>query len=357
MQRGQAPCGELNEKMRGSSSGSETPCSGQAKFSEKRSDSLAVDDVDADQTLGERRRPSRPTASGAAAGRASCTSRSTTTSIVCLNFLSRTISSSSRRCSPSTLTRVKPSRAELLEHVLELALAVAHDGRVDREPRPLGQRRGSARRSGRGSAPRSAGRRPGSAAGRRARRAAAGSRRSRSPCRPSSAGCARSSSGRSRSPARARRSSRRRASPSSAGTGARRPRATRRSAAGPRRRSCRRPGTTCRSPRGPVMQMSAFRGSRTVTSLRLCSRAPWTISSSMGIRPSYRACLDRTSVRVEVAAQMPQQKGGVTGNRRFPASGSREARSKHGRGGSRDMLFHRGFHRVALGDRRSARRR
>ena len=38
------------------------------------------------------------------------TSRSTTTSIVCLNFLSRTMSSSSRRCSPSTFTRVKPSR-------------------------------------------------------------------------------------------------------------------------------------------------------------------------------------------------------------------------------------------------------
>ena len=37
------------------------------------------------------------------------TSRSTTTSIVCLNFLSSSISSSSRRCSPSTFTRVKPS--------------------------------------------------------------------------------------------------------------------------------------------------------------------------------------------------------------------------------------------------------
>jgi hypothetical protein len=36
-------------------------------------------------------------------------SRSTTTSIVCLNFLSRTISSSSSRSSPSTFTRVNPS--------------------------------------------------------------------------------------------------------------------------------------------------------------------------------------------------------------------------------------------------------
>ena len=34
------------------------------------------------------------------------------------------------------------------------------------------------------------------------------------------------------------------------------------------------------------MQTSAFRGSRTVTSLRLCSRAPWTTSSSIGMRGS-----------------------------------------------------------------------
>src|SRR6058998_1011349 len=33
-------------------------------------------------------------------------------------------------------------------------------------------------------------------------------------------------------------------------------------------------------PESPVMQMRAFRGSRTVMSLRLCSRAPWTTSSS-----------------------------------------------------------------------------
>ena len=56
VQRGQAPCGELKEKMRGSSSGSETPCSGHAKFSENRASPVAVDDVDGDQPLGERRR-------------------------------------------------------------------------------------------------------------------------------------------------------------------------------------------------------------------------------------------------------------------------------------------------------------
>src|SRR3954454_11915337 len=38
------------------------------------------------------------------------------------------------------------------------------------------------------------------------------------------------------------------------------------------------------------MQMRAFRGSRTVMSLRLCSRAPWTTSSSAAMGASlYRA--------------------------------------------------------------------
>ena len=36
------------------------------------------------------------------------------------------------------------------------------------------------------------------------------------------------------------------------------------------------------------MQMTALRGSRTVMSLRLCSRAPWTTSSSTAIGPLYR---------------------------------------------------------------------
>ena len=38
------------------------------------------------------------------------------------------------------------------------------------------------------------------------------------------------------------------------------------------------------------MQMSAFRGSRTVMSLRLCSRAPWTTSSSAAIRSAILPC-------------------------------------------------------------------
>src|SRR5947208_558463 len=47
------------------------------------------------------------------------------------------------------------------------------------------------------------------------------------------------------------------------------------------------------------MQIRRFRGSRTVTSLRLCSRAPWTTSSSAGITdPVYRGWIGRTSVRL-----------------------------------------------------------
>ena len=56
MQRGHAPCGELNEKIRGWSSGSETPCSGQAKRSEYVRRLARVDEVDDDEPLGERER-------------------------------------------------------------------------------------------------------------------------------------------------------------------------------------------------------------------------------------------------------------------------------------------------------------
>src|SRR3954463_10872122 len=48
------------------------------------------------------------------------------------------------------------------------------------------------------------------------------------------------------------------------------------------------------------MQISLLRGSRTVTSLRLCSLAPWTTSSSEAITdPVYPGMSDRTSVRYE----------------------------------------------------------
>src|SRR5215204_2086508 len=107
VQRGQAPCGELKLKIRGWSSGSPTPCSGQAKRSENVSSSPSTT-----STL------TRPSASASAVSTESVRrwrrsdfmeSRSTTTSIVCLNFLSSVISSSRSRTSPSTFTRVKPS--------------------------------------------------------------------------------------------------------------------------------------------------------------------------------------------------------------------------------------------------------
>ena len=68
------------------------------------------------------------------------TSRSITTAMSCLYFLSRTISSSSRRSSPSTLTRVKPSSRSVLEQLAVLALAAPHDRREDHELRALRQR-------------------------------------------------------------------------------------------------------------------------------------------------------------------------------------------------------------------------
>ena len=124
--------------MRGCSSGSETPCSGQANFSLNSSCSPSTTSI-----------ATSPSASAAAVStdwvsrwRRSglSTSRSTTTSIACLNFLSRTISSSSSRVLAVDLDAREAVGAELLEHVAELALAVAHDRRVDRELRPFRQR-------------------------------------------------------------------------------------------------------------------------------------------------------------------------------------------------------------------------
>src|SRR5919108_4857504 len=46
-------------------------------------------------------------------------------------------------------------------------------------------------------------------------------------------------------------------------------------------------------PDSPVTQISAFRGNRTVMSLRLCSRAPWTTSSSAAAMDSQFSRADR----------------------------------------------------------------
>ena len=176
------------------------------------------------------------------------TSRSTTTAMSCLNFLSRTISSSRRRSSPSTFTRVKPSARSSSKSLPYSPLRPRTIGARTMKLVPSGERHhlvhdllGGLRGD---------------------RLAAVVAVRMPDPgpqeaqvvvdlgdrARPSSAGCARWSSGRSRWPVRAPRSSPRPACPSGRGTGARRPTATPRSAAGPRRRSCRTQGSTCRSP-------------------------------------------------------------------------------------------------------------
>ena len=112
MQRGHAPCGELKEKIRGSSSGIEMPQCRQAKRS------LNVSTFPSEPSRGSVSISRIPSASATAVSTESAsrlrvsgfmTSRSTTTEMSCLNFLSRTISSSSSRTSPSTFTRAKPS--------------------------------------------------------------------------------------------------------------------------------------------------------------------------------------------------------------------------------------------------------
>ncbi len=107
-QAGQAPCGLLKLKMRGSISGSEMPQWTQANFSLK----VSLPPSSASSTS------TRPSARAAAVSTESVsrrlspsfiTSRSTMTAMSCLNFLSRSMSSSSSRTSPSTSTRVNPS--------------------------------------------------------------------------------------------------------------------------------------------------------------------------------------------------------------------------------------------------------
>ena len=94
--------------MRGSSSGRETPCSGHAKFSEN---SICSPVSTTSIATSPSASPAAVSIDCVSRGRRSgfITSRSITTSIVCLNFLSSSIASSSSRCSPSTFTRVKPS--------------------------------------------------------------------------------------------------------------------------------------------------------------------------------------------------------------------------------------------------------
>ena len=138
MQRGQAPCGELKEKMRGCSSGSETPCSGQANFSLKSS-VLPVDDVDRDEPVGERRR--RLDRLGQPLAQVGLEHEPVDDDVdLVLELLVEDDLLLEQPRLAVDLDACEAVGAELVEHVAELALAVAHDRRVDGEPRPLRQR-------------------------------------------------------------------------------------------------------------------------------------------------------------------------------------------------------------------------
>ena len=123
-QRSQAPCGELKEKIRGSISGIDVPQLRQANFSLKTSTSprlpaLGPESVCAPATstsppASTSSTSTSPSASPAAASIDSArrlrspsfmTSRSTTIAMSCLKRLSRMISSSRRRRSPSMTAR------------------------------------------------------------------------------------------------------------------------------------------------------------------------------------------------------------------------------------------------------------
>ena len=146
---------------------------------------------------------------------------------------------------------LEPLKALLLQlgdFLAVLALAAAHDRRQQIEPRAFGQRQHAVDHLADGLAldGQAGGRRIGHADARQQQahvvvdlgdRADGGARVA-----------ARWSSARWRWPATGRRSGRRPASASSPGTGARRPRASRHSGAGPRHRWCRRRGSICPSP-------------------------------------------------------------------------------------------------------------
>ena len=132
MQRGQAPCGELNEKMRGCELGQRDAVLGAGEASRRRSAARRR----RRRSRRARRRarpPSRPTASRRWRRSGFITSRSTTTSIVCLNFLSSVDLLLEQPLLAVDLDAREALGAQLLEHVPVLALAVADDRRVDRE--------------------------------------------------------------------------------------------------------------------------------------------------------------------------------------------------------------------------------
>ena len=108
MHRSQAPCGELKENIRGSSSGIDVPHFRQAKRSENVSVCAAPSrGVSSTSTIAS----ASPEAVSIESARRLRTSwrmisRSTTTEMSCLNFLSSSIGSSSSLSSPSIFARV-----------------------------------------------------------------------------------------------------------------------------------------------------------------------------------------------------------------------------------------------------------
>ena len=137
VQRGQAPCGELKEKTRGCSSGQADAVLGAGEALGERQ-RLAVDDVDRHEPVGEvERRLDRV--------------REPVAQIVLhhepvdddLDRVLELLVELDLLVEVALLAVHLHARealaAQLLQEVLVLALAVAHDRRVDRELRPLGQ--------------------------------------------------------------------------------------------------------------------------------------------------------------------------------------------------------------------------
>ena len=137
VQRGQAPCGELNEKIRGSSSGRPTPCSGQAKFSRERG-RLAVEHVDHDEPVGELsgglHRLGEPRAQVRLEHEAVDDDLDRVLEL--LVELDRILEQLHFAVDLHAREAFGP---QLLEQILELALPVAHDRRIDGELRALGE--------------------------------------------------------------------------------------------------------------------------------------------------------------------------------------------------------------------------
>ena len=137
MQRGQAPCGALNEKIRGCSSGSETPWSGQAKFSREEQLLARLDQVDRDEPVGEpgrrldRLRQAQPQVGAHHEPVDDDLDRVLELLVELGHALLEHVLLAVDLDAREALAH------QLLEDVLVLALAVADDRRVDREARPL----------------------------------------------------------------------------------------------------------------------------------------------------------------------------------------------------------------------------